>query len=170
MVPWVWLSQDVLDLMRTYRIALPKLCFQSCEMGRASFSKIASTITTPLPFAYIHIISLVVFFNNVAAAFRCGFVVFNNVKNWQGLAVPFAEVLFLIIPPLLYQGMLHIGEILENPFEDEILNFPLGVYHTTLSRNCISIYVAAHRRREMSLHSESRDTQRPSGKSRDTEF
>merc|ERR1719265_2243803 len=149
MVPWVWLSQDVLDLMRTYRIALPKLCFQSCESGRASFSKMASTLTTPLPFAYIHIISLIVFFNNVAAAFRCGFVVFNNIKDWAGLAVPFAEVLFLIIPPLLYQGGLHIGEILENPFEDEILNFPLGVYHTTVQKNCMAFSNSANLRREM---------------------
>eukprot|EP00746_Dinoflagellata_sp_MGD_P070403 gnl/MRDRNA2_/MRDRNA2_28833_c0_seq2.p1 gnl/MRDRNA2_/MRDRNA2_28833_c0~~gnl/MRDRNA2_/MRDRNA2_28833_c0_seq2.p1 ORF type:complete len:470 (+),score=63.82 gnl/MRDRNA2_/MRDRNA2_28833_c0_seq2:75-1484(+) len=166
MVPWVWLSQDVLDLMRTYRIALPKLCFQSCEMGRASFSKMASTLTTPLPFAYIHIISLIVFFNNVAAAFRCGFVVFNNINDWGGFAIPLSEVLFLIIPPLLYQGGLHIGEILENPFEDEILNFPLGVYHTTLARNCISMFNTAKRRRELY----NRDESHMNGVPRETAF
>lgn len=147
-VLWVWLSQDTLDLMRSYRLAFPKLCFESCERGRRSFSKIAMTLTTPLPFAYIHIISLIVFFNNVAGAFRCGFVIFNSMKDWKGLAVPFAEVMFLVIPPLLYQGCLHIGQILENPFEDEVLNFPLGVYHTTVARNSMSIFEAAQKRRE----------------------
>mmetsp|Transcript_114977 Transcript_114977/g.303600 ORF Transcript_114977/g.303600 Transcript_114977/m.303600 type:complete len:161 (+) Transcript_114977:3-485(+) len=90
-------------------------------------------LDTPLPFGYVHLITLLVNVQNLVMALKSGFVFAQHFALAQHFAMA-QQVVTLGVVVAVYQGILQIACVIANPFGDNILNFPIAGYMNFMAK------------------------------------
>jgi len=120
----------------------PKLVMlaQLCLNARNSIQTIHTYLHTQLPFAYVHLLTLLVDVTKVMISLKCSVVVFalgfQARPEYQSCL---QEIIMLILVPMLYQGLLSISYIIHDPFGEDMLDFPVAAYTQYILESCEAV-------------------------------
>ena len=95
---------------------------------------VAQLLTQHVPFAYVHIVSLLVNFNTLILAVKCG-VASGNAFVHQNYTAIFYEAAILTYGPLC-QALLAISYAIHDPFGEDVLDFPIAAYSEYVAMSC----------------------------------
>merc|ERR1712151_522239 len=95
---------------------LPQL-HNICRKARGSIGMAFAYTDTQVPFRYVHFLSLIIWMHSMFQAVCSATILAASVRNGD-LQVFFVEVILLVIYPLVYFGLLHIGEGMMNPLRN----------------------------------------------------
>lgn len=93
-----------------------------CVEAKSSIDNIYTYLRTQLPFAYVHLVACLAHIQNLAAALHGGLKIsleFHNTETW------IREIGMATVVCLIYQGLLGLSYIIEDPFGDDMLDFPV---------------------------------------------
>lgn len=109
-----------------------------CVRARDSVSVIWTHLGTQLPFAYVHLVTFLINVNNLVMAVKCG-IVFAAAIAAESYQKATNQVVFAIVVPLLYHGLLSISYIIHDPFGEDMLDFPVMAYQEYMNEAAVSI-------------------------------
>lgn len=118
---------------------------------------------TQLPYAYVHLIAFMVALTNLATAMRCGVVLANafiraeecgrdidingahkdSCSRKLDRILVINECLFVIVVPLVYDGLMAISYMIHDPFGPDMLDYPVKAYTACIVDNCYAFQHAA---------------------------
>lgn len=146
MVMWAWimrLSQETFEAARGPRPHAPKLMmvFNQCIAARNGIQTIHTYLKTQLPFAYVHLLTLLVNVNNLVVSVKCGavFIVAMATNDVQTMGYQF---MMLLLVPVLYHGLLSISYVIQDPFGEDVLDFPIAAFVEYVAQCCDAAIVA----------------------------
>lgn len=149
MVMWAWImriSQETFEAARGPRPHAPKLMavFNQCIAARNGIQVIHTYLQTQLPFAYVHLLTLLVNVNNLVVAIKCGavFIVALAKDDHQTMGY---QLLMLVLVPVLYHGLLSISYVIQDPFGEDMLDFPIAAFVEYVAQCCDAALVAQDR-------------------------
>lgn len=149
MVMWAWImriSQETFEAARGPRPHAPKLMavFNQCIAARNGIQVIHTYLQTQLPFAYVHLLTLLVNVNNIVVAIKCGavFIVAMAKDDHQTMGY---QLLMLVLVPVLYHGLLSISYVIQDPFGEDMLDFPIAAFVDYVAQCCDAALVAQDR-------------------------
>jgi len=129
MVIWAWIMHIITNAMDHDKTPVPsrQAVIGQCLHARDGMATINMHLDTQLPFAYVHLITLLVNLQNLLMAITAGLTL--------AAAIPGGEI-FIIIQQVLstslicfcYQALLTISYTIEDPFGDDVLDFPIRAY------------------------------------------
>jgi len=129
MTCWAW----ILGVCRSALNSLHGLEPRNAQiLGQVKLAKqgiitINSYMDTQLPFAYVHMITLLVNVQNLVLALKSGILFAHAVAiNDRGMMVQ--QLALVLVMPLVYQGLMQISCLIADPFGDEVTNFPMRSY------------------------------------------
>jgi hypothetical protein len=144
MVTWSWIMAVADDAFTKAGAQPAKMTavLKKCTTARDGIQTIHTYFHTQLPFAYVHLITLLVNLNNLVVAVKCGFVMARAVatENYQEM---FNQALMLVIVPLLYHGLLAISYVIQDPFGEDMLDFPIAAYQEYVAQCCEAMMIGA---------------------------
>lgn len=129
--PWSWIAVLLADLFENKGLkpaAMNRMVVQ-CQIAVDLASQLRVQLSVQMPFMYAHMMSLLVYCNNVLVAIVCGLslgsafktimvaVEIGNFDNTaSGLQEIFVSMVTLFVEPMLYQAFLQIGTNFCYPF------------------------------------------------------
>merc|ERR1712151_618522 len=81
-----------------------------------SIQNIEMMLTTPLPFPYVHMVTMLVHFYVIAACVQCG--IFLGIESNPSFIRVACDTMVVILLNSFYQGLLGLAVVLTNPFGD----------------------------------------------------
>lgn len=143
---WSWILRLLLEAGHNIEGPLPhstqiKRATQICLDARAGITTMDTYLTTQLPFAYVHLITILVNMNNCFLIFKCASASAVAINDWQQSSIIeiSKEGLTSLIIPLLYYGLLSISYIISDPFGEEMLDFPVASFISYTSECCEAV-------------------------------
>jgi len=129
MVVWSWIMRVVTNAMDHDKtpVQTRQAMMDQCMNARDGMANINLHLDTQLPFAYVHLITLLVNVQNILMAFKAG-LVFAAAVPKCAYFVMIQQVLSTAIVVVLYQALLTISYMIMDPFGDDVLDFPIGTY------------------------------------------
>lgn len=110
--------------------------------ARDGIQTIHTYLNTHLPFAYVHLITLLVNLNNLVMSIKCGVHGAKGIQRNQPQDV-LANALMAMVVPILYHGLLSISYVIHDPFDEDMLDFPIAAYTEYVAQCCDAGIVAA---------------------------
>jgi len=107
-----------------------------CLDVRRGLQDIEMMLTSPLPFPYVHLVTLLVHFSAVFGCIRTGVLLGTAGAEVAPLRVGF-ELLLLLSLNALYSGLLCLSVVLTNPFLDQCVDFPAANFQCRLWKSQI---------------------------------
>merc|ERR1719329_51152 len=146
MVMWAWimrLTQETFESARGPRPHAPKLMliFNQCMSARNGIQCIHTYLKTQLPFAYVHLLTLLVNVNNIVVSVKCGAVFTVALSNGDIQTCGY-QFLMLVLVPVLYHGLLSISYVIQDPFGEDVLDFPIAAFVEYVAQCCDAAIVA----------------------------
>merc|ERR1719329_754447 len=146
MVMWAWimrLTQETFESARGPRPHAPKLMliFNQCMSARNGIQCIHAYLKTQLPFAYVHLLTLLVNVNNIVVSVKCGAVFTVALSNGDIQTCGY-QFLMLVLVPVLYHGLLSISYVIQDPFGEDVLDFPIAAFVEYVAQCCDAAIVA----------------------------
>eukprot|EP00920_Eleutheroschizon_duboscqi_P010412 GHVT01024262.1.p1 GENE.GHVT01024262.1~~GHVT01024262.1.p1 ORF type:complete len:609 (+),score=151.28 GHVT01024262.1:265-1827(+) len=139
---WGWIMALVTDLETSGRIrngAVAGRLYAQCDKGREGAHVIWTYLTTQLPLSYVHIVGFVVKINNILMALSMGSLMALDIQDRQWVPLV-SHVICVFIFPLLYSGVLIVGEEIANPFGDDSNDFPRELYDEMVGQETSSTW------------------------------
>merc|ERR1712100_892103 len=102
-----------------------------CTDARQGMEDIEMILSSPLPFPYAHLVSLLVHFSAFFACLKTGVILGTEAQSPSFLRIAF-ELMFVLAMNSLYSGLLCFTVVLTNPFPDESIDFPAAMFHHRL--------------------------------------
>jgi len=100
-----------------------------CVKARRAIQTIHTYLLTPLPFAYIHAVALLVDAMVAVTTIKCSLVttkaMYQENVNFQNVMY---EILAFVTLPLLYHGLLSVSVVIRDPFGDDMADFPMSTF------------------------------------------
>jgi len=96
-----------------------------CVKAKNSIDNIYVYLRTQLPFAYVHLVACLAHVQNVSTAIHAGLKISMDASNPETWI---QEICMAAMVSLIYQGVLALSYILEDPFGDDMLDFPVKSY------------------------------------------
>jgi len=129
MVMWAWMMHMVIDAMDHNKTPVPSrtAVIQQCLKARDGMANINMYLDTQLPFAYVHLITLLVNVQNLLMSLKSG-LTFAVAMATGNSFVMIQQVLTTVIIVVIYQALLTISYMIMDPFGDDVLDFPIGAY------------------------------------------
>mmetsp|Transcript_131114 Transcript_131114/g.261672 ORF Transcript_131114/g.261672 Transcript_131114/m.261672 type:complete len:404 (-) Transcript_131114:146-1357(-) len=129
MVMWAWIMRVVINAMDHDKtpVQTRQELMNQCMNARDGMANINLHLDTQLPFAYVHLITLLVNVQNILMAFKAG-LVFARAVPLGSYFVMIQQVFSTAIIVILYQALLTISYMITDPFGDDVLDFPIGTY------------------------------------------
>lgn len=129
MVIWAWILHIVTDAMDHGRVPTPsrQAVIRQCLNARDGMAAINMFLDTQLPFAYVHLITLLVNTQNILMAIKAG-LIFAMAVEEGSVFVMVQQVFSTAIIVFLYQAILSIAYMVSDPFGDDVLDFPIKAY------------------------------------------
>jgi len=141
---WIWISQVFRHLIWEDK-QIPKLLVKNVHdqlmNGRDSVRQVFAFIDTQLPLPYTHLLSLTVHISHLCLAVVCGINAIIAVVN-KHTAEFVLQFVLLGSFCILYQGILVIGNKIENPLGFDTIDFPRLQYHIAIKESCLSFIKA----------------------------
>merc|ERR1719440_786937 len=146
MVMWAWIMricQETFEAARGPRPHAPKLMliFNQCLSARNGIQTIHTYLKTQLPFAYVHLLTLLVNVNNLVVSIKCGAVFIVALANDDHQTMGY-QFLMLMLVPVLYHGLLSISYVIQDPFGEDVLDFPIAAFVEYVAQCCDAAIVA----------------------------
>lgn len=137
---WAWIAQTC----RMGFEGLPppnfNLIQQRCIMATQSIQLIDMFLCTQLPFAYVHLLTWLVHVQNLVVALNAGLVISQSYDT--DLQKCIMEVLLALVVCLIYQGLLSISYVIEDPFGDDLMDFPVMAYTSNIASTLYAVQSA----------------------------
>jgi len=111
----------------------------SCTQAKASIDNIYTYMQTQLPFAYVHLVACLTHVQNVLVAIHGGLMIS---LDFGGTEVWLRELGMAVVVCLVYQGLLALTYVIENPFGDDLLDFPIKSYTAYVMASVHAVQVA----------------------------
>jgi len=129
MVIWAWIMRVISNAMDHDKtpVQTRQAVLDQCMGARDGMANINLHLDTQLPFAYVHMITLLVNVQNILMAFKAG-LVFACAVPACNYFVMIQQVFSTAIIVVLYQALLTISYMIMDPFGDDVLDFPIGTY------------------------------------------
>lgn len=113
---------------------------QRCIMATQSIQLIDMFLCTQLPFAYVHLLTWLVHVQNVVVALNAGLAISQYWdKDVQKCVM---EILLALVVCLIYQGLLSISYVIEDPFGDDLMDFPVMAYTSNIASTLHAVQTA----------------------------
>ncbi|CAK0840407.1 unnamed protein product, partial [Prorocentrum cordatum] len=104
---------------------------QRCIMATQSIQLIDMYLCTQLPFAYVHLLTWLVHVQNVVVALNAGLAIS---QYWdKDVQKCLMEIIMALVVCLIYQGLLSISYVIEDPFGDDLMDFPVMAYTSNIA-------------------------------------
>lgn len=127
---WTWITEIVTMLHKEGKIKeapLYTFLLGKCNDGRSAAARIAGFLSTHIPLIYVHLLCYMVKLHNLLLALLLAML--GSSHFMQGRWFLFVQVVGRIfLMPLVYNSILLICELLQDPFEGDLGDFPLGEY------------------------------------------
>jgi len=144
-VIWTWILLLATKVMEENAIAPSKHRDVIAQVVKSidAIEKITTYLQSQLPFAYVHLVTLLVNLNNLVMAMKCGVVIAAQweQKNYMYMGM---QVIYLYTVPTLYQGLLSVSYIIHDPFGEDLLDFPLMAYQEYANEACVALANFTH--------------------------
>jgi len=129
MVIWAWIMHVITDAMDHDKTpsASRQAVIHQCTAARDGMANINMYLDTQLPFAYVHLITLLVNVQNILMALKSG-LTFARAVPRNDPFVMVQQVLTTAIIVFIYQALLTISYTIMDPFGDDVLDFPVRAY------------------------------------------
>jgi len=129
MVIWAWIMHVCCDAMDHGRVPTQsrQALIRQCLNARDGMAAINMFLDTQLPFAYVHLIVLLVNIQNIIMAVKAG-LTFAIAASEGNTFVMVQQVMSTAIVVFLYQAILSIAYMVTDPFGDDVLDFPIRAY------------------------------------------
>eukprot|EP00051_Salpingoeca_urceolata_P013853 m.175253 g.175253 ORF g.175253 m.175253 type:complete len:461 (+) comp17916_c1_seq5:250-1632(+) len=133
-----WISALLVDAVANNLMLLPEHGLPLCQryvLDMATNTRIVlDYLESQLPFPYVHLMTVLVksalLVLAADAGQRIGFSYATGEYGWIA-----AEAFIILLINFLYQGLLHLQGVLENPFLNHAAHFPRHAFEETLQRN-----------------------------------
>lgn len=132
-VPLMWIAQVIFRLsalsndnktdMKSIPPPLMLKMIALCMDARRSIQDIEMMLTSPVPFSYVHIVCLLVQFYVMFACVASGIQLGTEAET-PSIAAVFTEIIMISAQNALYLALLCLTTVLDNPFTDEVIDFP----------------------------------------------
>lgn len=137
---WGWILALANKVYEEQAIAPGKqrdVVFQ-CVQARTGIAVIWTYLGTQLPFTYVHLVTFLVNVNNLIAAVRSGvnFVHAMDAPDWWQAGT---EVTSLGLVTLLYQGLLSVSYVVQDPFGEDLLDFPVMAFQEYCNAQAVAV-------------------------------
>jgi len=144
-VMWTWILLVATKVMEEHAIPPSKQRDINAEVikARDGIEKIMTYMQSQLPFAYVHLVTLLVNLNNIIMALKCGVVAAGQAQEGNYLYAG-SQLIFLVVVPLLYQGLLTVAFIIADPFGEDLLDFPIMAYQEYANEASVAITHFTH--------------------------
>merc|ERR1712176_314195 len=126
MVMWAWILRICSSSME-HRKSPPGHISQvmvQCIAAREGMAVINQYLETQLPFAYVHFVTLLVNVQNMILALQAG-INFAKAVSCLRISKMLQEVFACMLISFIYQALLQITYMIEDPFGDDVLDFPI---------------------------------------------
>jgi len=150
-VVWVWICRLIhhladLGKFRNQHITEPQLD-ALCVKARAAIGELFTYIDTQIPFAWVHILTVIVVLSNLLVATKSGLIVGGMMRpdgewSWTAVAVQACHV---ILVPCVYHAFLLLSAQLSDPLGDNFNDFPSYAYHCFMRDENLSFFDAGER-------------------------
>lgn len=134
---WVWILRLMDEAFKLVKAPAPRFAalMSRAMQARDGIQTIHTYLETQLPFAYVHLITLLVNLQNVVISVKAG-VVFA-VARADGDTQRMANQIFMcILVCVIYQGLLIISYVVHDPFGEDLLDFPVVAYTQYVAMSC----------------------------------
>jgi hypothetical protein len=134
MVMWAWIARISNEAMLRCNGPEPYsnhlfVMLDVCVKARRAIQTIHTYLLTPLPFAYIHAVALLVDAMVAVTTIKCSLVttkaMYQENVNAQNIMY---EILAFVTLPLLYHGLLSVSVVIRDPFGDDMADFPMSTF------------------------------------------
>jgi len=129
MVIWAWIMHIVSDAMDHDKTPAPsrQAVIGQCLAARDGMANINMYLDTQLPFAYVHLITLLVNVQNILMSIKSG-LKFATAVGQGDPFIMIQEMMTTAIIVFIYQALLTIAYTIMDPFGDDVLDFPIRAY------------------------------------------
>jgi len=138
MIMWCWILRLLQESFVYARGPLPLAvhvdCIEEvCESARNGIQTVHTYLQTQLPFAYVHLITVIVNVNTFIVCVKSSVV--GSIAYATGSYERFVkELITLLLVTTLYQGLLSISYVIHDPFGEDSLDFPLHTFTEYVAR------------------------------------
>lgn len=126
---WTWICRLCEFALMEGAQPIPKIMLvqSKCCVAREGIQTIHTYLCTQLPFAYVHLLAWLVNVQNVVVAVKGGIVIEEAFRDgrWNKAI---QEVVMILLVCLLYQGLLSISYVVQDPFGEDLGDFPISSY------------------------------------------
>lgn len=147
-VVWVWIAGIFQGLAQQGKISSRLLVqiYGICSSARMSINGVFTYVDTQLPYAYVHLLGVIVHLNNILVAAKCGIVsaiAINQlmrpehetpISDAENVQVLCLQILTLVAMPIVYHALLIEAASLSDPFGDQ--GFPGTAYRCFMRAEC----------------------------------
>merc|ERR1711879_426623 len=111
--------------------------------ARQGIANINTFLDTQLPYAYVHLITLLVNLQNITLAMKCGVVIAKSIPDLD-MFVIMQQFVTCCIVCFIYQALLQISYVVQDPLGDEVLDFPCTAYMEYLASHIDAMASGQH--------------------------
>mmetsp|Transcript_13918 Transcript_13918/g.43652 ORF Transcript_13918/g.43652 Transcript_13918/m.43652 type:complete len:412 (-) Transcript_13918:124-1359(-) len=129
MICWAWIMRICVAAMDHHKVPAARVgaVMAQCIMAREGMATINTYLDTQLPFAYVHLITLLVNVQNIVVAIKSG-IIFATAIPGRNIFLMVQQVFTVITVCFIYQALLQISYMIMDPFGDDVLDFPVKAY------------------------------------------
>jgi len=143
MMMWAWIMRICVASLDHNKSPAPIAAqiIGHCLKAREGMATMNHYLDTQLPFAYVHLITFLVNVQNFVFAILSGVTVAVNfaAQNATGII---QQIIACFLVVLIYQSLLQITALIEDPFGDDVLDFPVKHYTTYIATMIDAFYEA----------------------------
>lgn len=157
---WVWVAGIFQQLAERGKLSSRLLfsLYDICAKARGAVGRgrgVFAYLDTQLPFAYVHLISVMVHLCNAMVAVKCGILAAvaarnllrpetrrDPVSDTENAQVLLMQVAFAVVVPVFYLAFLSVGASVSDPFGDKFEDFPRSAYRTWMRSECRAFHAA----------------------------
>lgn len=107
---------------------LPQI-YEICRKGRGAIGMAFAYTDTQVPFRYVHFLALLIWVHNFVQALTSATVINHYLLHENSMRCVLWETAFLLLYPVIYFGLLHLGAGMLNPLRAKHdIDFPRGAF------------------------------------------
>lgn len=133
-IPWLWNCRAIHILFKAGAYPPPVLAMlhRLCLDARNGIDGVFTQMNAQLPFAYCHLITMLVQFSVFLSAVKCGLMIALS-DTWVSLV---CEAGFSCGMCTVYLGLLALSAVIADPFGDDLIDFPAAQMFDQLWQGC----------------------------------
>jgi len=134
MVVWSWIMRICVAAMDHHKTPAPRVnnVVMQCLSAREGMATINAYLDTQLPFAYVHLITLLVNVQNLTLSVKSGIIIATAIPH-ANVFVMVQQSFTVLIVCFIYQALLQISYMIMDPFGNDVLDFPIKAYTSYLA-------------------------------------